>query len=40
MIGDTKIWENLDFTLEMAARLGEVVYCGLLSNFAFSQELF
>ncbi len=32
---DLKTWEKLDFTLEMAARLGEDVYCGFLSNFAF-----
>jgi hypothetical protein len=38
-IVDPKTWEKLDFTLEMATRLGEVVYCGLLSNFTFSQSV-
>jgi hypothetical protein len=32
-IVDLKTWEKLDFTLEIAARLGEDVYCGFLSNF-------
>jgi hypothetical protein len=39
MIVDPKTWKKLDVTLEMATRLGEAVYCDLLSNFTFSQEL-
>jgi hypothetical protein len=37
-IVDLKTWKKLDFTSE-TARVGVVVYCDLLSDFTFSQEL-